>query len=582
MTKATSTQKHLYSTIVLPPQRNGQFGCSLFVTFLLSLIPYCTIGTFQFVNWDDNIYVVNRPEIQNGLTWEGIAWAFTTFSNSNWHPLTWLSYMLEIELFGLDSGVMHLTNLALHGLNTVLVGLLIQKLTESESLAIGVALFFGIHPQHVETVAWVSERKELLGVFFGLQSMVLWQEYVIGRKLRYWFMAHLLFLFSLLSKQMLITLPFLLIVLEICPLKSDAPEITWNRVFSAIRSVWCFFALTIFFTVAVFLAQSSGESIVSRHILPFWVRLANSIQSIAFYFFQTLVPVGLNPFYRHPLSNISLELTAICAAALLAGVRFLWKNRNQPGILAGALWFVGTLVPVIGIVQLGSAARADRYVYFPHIGLFLLLGSLPVIQRHQHIKTVLSALAAIAVTFSLLTYRQATIWRNGVSLWSACLVVDPDSYRGHDSLALALLADERIPEALREAEIAIQYPENAFEGTSYTTLGCAQMFSGNTSDATKNLRKAIELRPDDYRALINLGYALHDSDLMQAKQMFSRALEYDPASVEAIGNLANCEAEEGNFSRALELLQQAMEINPNEPRLKENFRLYQEAQKQLQ
>ncbi len=557
---------------------NRQFAYGLFVIFLLSVIPYCSVGTFQFVNWDDNIYVVDRPEIQNGLTMDGIAWAFTTFANSNWHPVTWLSYMLEIQLFGFDSGVMHLTNLALHGINTILVGLLIRQLTEREWLPLGVALFFGVHPQHVESVAWVSERKELLGVFFGLQSMMLWHIFIGGGKRRYWLLAHLMFLLSLLSKQMLITLPFLLIVLSVCPLKSDEFEITWKRIVIAARSAWCFFFLTVVFTVTVFMAQESGESIVSQDVLPFWFRLANSIQSVVFYILQTLVPVGLNPFYRHPLQDISLEMTAVCTAILLAAGWFVWRNRNQPGILAGALWFGGTLVPVIGLVQLGSAARADRYVYFPHIGLFLMLGSLPVLLKARYTKTVISFTAAIAVTFSVLTYRQAMIWQDGVSLWSACVRVDPDSYRGHDSLALALLAEERIPEALREAEIAIQYPENAFEGTSYTNLGCAQLFSRDTSGAIKNLRKAIELRPDDYRALINLGYALHDTDLAEAKRMFSLALEYNAVSVEALANLANCEAEDGNLTKAIELLQRARLVAPRDERLKDNLKMFQQAE----
>lgn len=548
----------------------------------LTLLAYSNVHAFQFVNWDDNVYITGRPEIQDGLTRSGVFWAFTTFQNSNWHPLTWLSYMAEIEFFGLDSGVMHLTNLALHCLNTVLVGYVVRGLTRNAWLAMGVALFFGVHPQHVEAVAWVSERKELLGVFFGLQAMLLWQQFIASGKRRFWFFAHLLFILSLLAKQMLITLPFLLVVLAVSPLRPDENQIRWRQIPQAARSLWGFFVLSLFFTTCVFLAQDSGESIVSREVMPVWMRVSNAIQSVVFYIAQTFVPVRLNPFYRHPSFEISSWLTVFCAACLMGALWFVWTNRSQPGIVAGSLWFLGTLVPVVGLVQLGSAARADRYMYFPHIGLFLLIGSLPLFHRTRYLKVTMCVVILVAVTFSWMTFQQVQIWRDGVSLWSACVRVDPDSYRGHDSLALALLVDEQIPEALRESQIAIKYPENRVEGMTYTTLGCALLFSGDTAGAIENLREAIRLTPEDYRALTNLGYALHDSDLPEAKRLFSKALKLDPGSVEAMANLANCEAEQGHFSQAIELLERAIRISPNDERLEENLKRFREAQRQQQ
>ena len=193
------------------------FYPGLLIVFCIALIPYAAVHAFEFVLWDDNVYVIERPEIQGGLTIDGIKWAFTTFENANWHPLTWLSYMLEIELFGLDSGVMHLTNLVLHGLNAVLVACVLNSITGKYGLSLGVAVLFAVHPQHVEVVAWVSERKELLCIFFGLQSMIVWQWSQISQQMLHRVVAYLLFALSLLSKQMLITLPFLLVVLAVCP-----------------------------------------------------------------------------------------------------------------------------------------------------------------------------------------------------------------------------------------------------------------------------------------------------------------------------------------------------------------------------
>ena len=561
-----------------------QYVCGLSFIVLLTLAAYARIATFQFLNWDDSAYIVQRPEIRNGFTFAGVRWAFTTFTTANWHPLTWLSYMLDIQVCGLHPGTMHLTNLVLHCCNTVLVAFVVRGLTNRSGLALGIAAFFGVHPQHVEVVAWVSERKELLGVFFGLLTMVAWQRFTSTRRKRDWLMAHVLFTLSLLSKQMLVTMPFLLIVLAACPLKAAESTATgyrdlWKRIPGAAASVWLFFLLTLVFTISVFAAQRSGGAVVSFEHLSLSIRLANAVQSTFLYLVQTFLPFGLNPFYRHPVHDVSDGLTLLSSIFLIAITLLVWAYRNRPGCMAGWLWYLGTLVPVLGLVQLGAAARADRYTYFPHIGLFLLIGSMPVFHRVKFQRIAIFAIGVTAVGFSYLTYCQSLIWHDSISLWRASLQGDPDSYRGHDLLASALLVEEQIPEALCEARIAVDYPENRVAGSTYTTLGCAQLFSGDLESAVKNLREAIRIRPDDYRALINLGYALRMTDLSESKRLFAQALEYSPMSVEAMGNLANCEAEQGNFAAAIELLRTAMKIDSENNQLKENLRTFQEAQR---
>jgi len=559
-----------------------RFRSGLLLLIITTSLPYIELHTFEFLNWDDVSYVTDRPEIRQGLTADGIGWAFSTFQNANWHPVTWLSYALEIELFGVSSAAMHVSNLILHCANTVMVACLIRRWTRSVVLPLGIALFFGIHPQHVEVVAWVSERKELLGMFFGLQSMLIWESYLKSKRRVTWFAAHGVLLMSLLSKQMLVTLPFLLVVLEVCPVRDGETKILWRCIPAAAGRVWCFFLLTFGLTVCIFAAQESGGAISTLEQLPFRFRFANAIQSTVFYLGQTFWPIRLIPFYRHPLSEISLPITVLCAVILMAGGWLVWSRRTVPGVLAGALWFLGTLVPVIGFVQIGAAARADRYMYFPHIGLFMLVGRLvlqsaPGVQRVGGLWLSGFALCLIPVTFS-----QANVWHDSVALWTECVRSDPENFLGREQLCLALLTEERVDEAQAEAERAIQYPQNQQRGGTYTVLGSALLFKGNADRATVYLRKAIELQPGDYRALINLGYAVHQTDPAESKRLFQEALKFSPINIEAMANLANCEAEEGNFLRALELLREAMEINPNEPRLKENFRLYQEAQKQLQ
>lgn len=554
-----------------------QFQGSLILIILVTLVAYARVVTFQFLNWDDGDYVVLRPEIQQGLTLNGIRWAFTTFQNANWHPLTWMSHMLDIQLFGIDSGMMHLTNLAIHCANVILVAMVVRGLTARPAFALLAAAAFAIHPQHVEVVAWVSERKELLSTFFGLFAILMWQRFSTTRCARNWCFAHGLYLLALLSKQMLVTLPCLFLVLAACPLKRGDDAIQWRQIYKTIPRLWLFFVLSIGFSICVYIAQMSGGAVVSVEALPMWMRFGNAVQSVFMYVVQTLVPIRLNPFYRyHDVSNWIGSL-ALMSISLIVITVWVWRNRCRPAALAGWLWFLGTLVPVLGFVQLSVAARADRYVYFPHIGLFILIGALPLSNSVLFKGWGKAFGAVIVVLFATASFQQSLIWSDSVSLWTACLRIDPDNYRGHDLLAQAYLREERVDDALQQAQIALQYPENKDSPYLNLTWGTALLYQGDTAGATAHLREAISLHPRNVSALINLGYALHETDLAESKALFSKARSLDPGNVEAIGNLANCEAETGNFPRAIELLREAISFSPKDARLQENKKLFEEA-----
>ncbi len=550
------------------------------MVLIATAIPYCRVCSFQFLNWDDISYITDRKEIHGGLTTRGLIWAFVTFQNGNLHALTWLSYMTEVHLFGLSSTVMHLTNLALHLANTFLVALLIRRWTTSVLLPLGVAVFFGIHPQHVEVVAWVSERKELLAVFFGLLAMFWWDSYRVAGHRRDWYFAHLLFLLSLMSKQMLVTLPMLLVVLEVCPLKDSEKDFQLNQILKAAWRVRWFFLLALAFTVGIFAAQRTGGAVVATAELPIVYRVANAVQSLIFYLAQTFVPIRLIPFYRHPFVDISFAETVFCGAILIAISGFVWSRRKQPGVVAGAVWFLGTLVPVIGLVQLGSAARADRYTYFPHIGLFMMLGRIILDLQPDVARRFAYAVASFAILLIPVTFTQASRWENSMTLWKYTGQIDPKNFRARELLALFYLSEERIDEALAEAEASMLLPENQNSGGTHTILGCALLIRGQTERAIFHLRRGLEIEPEDYRALINLGYAIRDSDLDEARRLFAKALEYSPDNVEAMANLANCEAILGNYSYAIELLEKAITLSPNEERLVENLKHFREAQRQ--
>lgn len=562
-------------------QSQTELRIGLTLAVILSLVPYLMAPGFSFVNWDDGEYVTNRTQIHHGFTWSSVSWAFSTYECANWHPMTWLSYMAETQIWGVSSTAMHSTNMALHCINTLLVGLVVYGYMRQSFAAVFCSVIFAVHPQHVEVVAWVSERKELLCITFGLCSILAWKQFRETGSYVALCISYAMFACSLLAKQMLITLPFLLLVLEACPMKQGENQISLNRAISAFKWILGFFALTGYFTWRVFQAQEDGGAISSLAVVPIWIRLCNAVQSVCLYVVQTVAPLQLSPFYTHPLEATSINLSICCALALLAATWFVWRNRSVPGVVAGSLWFLGTLVPVLGLVQLGSASRADRYTYFPHIGLFIATSSLIDIHLQRYRRFLIPAIFPVAVVLAIICSQQAQCWSNSIALWSQCLRCDPDNYLGHEMLALAYLTEDDVENGLKHSKIAIRYSRNRINGSTYTSLGCALLFSGDVQGAILNLREAIRLSPHDHRALINLGYALHDTDLAAAKQLFTEAIKYSPDNAEAIGNLANCEAEEGNLTKALELLRKAMKIAPDNEKLKENYLLYEEAEKEL-
>lgn len=554
------------------------FVPGVFLIVVLCLIVYCRVPWFEFLNWDDNVYVVRRHEIRNGVTLAGLRWAFSTFETSNWHPLVWISHMCEIQLFGVSSGVMHTVNLALHLTNAVLVACLIRRLTGSLVFALAVSAFFSLHPQHVEVVAWVSERKELLCVLFGLMTLLAWQSCRIRFRRRTWIAAHVFYALSLFSKQMLVTLPFLMVVLEFFPLNSNETSALGIRSLpKRILNKAGFFTMAFVAVAAAFAAQSSGGAIADGESLPLWLRFANAPNSIAAYIGQTFLPLHLSPFYRHPQSDVSIFQVLYSTAVLLAISVVVWIQRKQPGLVAGWLWFLGTLVPVLGIVQLGAAARADRYTYFPHIGLFLMLVAVVSRLCPRWNRIVATAFLSGLLIFSVKTYFQSAVWRNSISLWQSVLDTDADSYRAHEHLAAALLEADRLEDAITEAKHALCYPENRQSGQSDLTLGTALLKSGRPDESVEFLQNSVRLLPNDAVAAMHLGFALRDTAPAESIALFRRACALDPFNVEAIANLANIEARRGNLAAAIELYRGALKISLDDARLKDNLRIIEEA-----
>ena len=393
---------------------------------VVSLVTFSPAISCQFVNLDDSTYVVQNKSVKAGLSAGGVAWAFTTFDSANWHPLTWLSLQLDATLWRRPDGEpapagFHLTNVLLHAANAGLLFLALRGLTGCYWRSVAVALFFAVHPLRVESVAWVAERKDVLSAFFGLLALWAYAGYVRGLSTRRYLAVVIPFVLSLLAKPMLVTLPCLLLVLDWWPLARARSTSAWVRL--AIEKL-PLFVLAALSSVVTVQAQAEGGAIRTLECFTPVVRAENAVVSYAVYLGKTAWPVGLSVFYPHPVYGYdgpvgpsSTEVAGGLALLVAISVAAIIFRKRAPYLLAGWLWYVGTLVPVIGLVQVGGQAYADRYTYIPQIGVLLALcwGAADLARAWP--RTLISATAVAAAVLAVLSVGQLRVWQNSYSLW---------------------------------------------------------------------------------------------------------------------------------------------------------------------
>lgn len=490
---------------------------------LITLAVYLPAGRFAFVNLDDNDYITQNPYVTNGLTGTDIAWAFTTFHASNWHPLTWLSHMTDCELFKLNAGAHHFVNVLYHAANAALLFTLLWRLTSRLWPAAGVAMLFAWHPAHVESVAWVAERKDVLSTFFALLALLAYARSAAdgGRRTadaarvtrldsRYYWLAVLFFTLGLLAKPMLVTLPCLMLVLDWWPLKRVVggrwQAADWLRLG---REKISFFLLSVGSCVITFIAQSKGEAVVSLTRIPLHFRLENSLAAAAGYVQMLLWPSGLCAYY--PMHGQISAVKVTGAAGMLVAVTlagWYWR-RTKPYLLAGWLWFLGTLVPVIGLVQVGGQAMADRYTYIPSMGFFLALVFLAADAAAQWRvpKGVVTALMVLAGTACILaTEKQLPSWRDGETLYLRAVAVNPVNDIALIEGGMTLADEGRNAEALALYQQAEQIaPERA---VIHNNLGNLLDTLGRPAEALAEYRLAVAREPGNARLHNALGAEL--------------------------------------------------------------------------
>lgn len=543
----------------------------------LVLAVFLQAASFQFLTWDDPSYVTDNNQVRQGISLSGIAWAFTTFQAANWHPLTWLSHMLDVSLFGLDPRGHHATSIGFHLANTILLYGFLLRATGARWRSALVAGLFAVHPLHVESVAWIAERKDVLSTFFWLLTMHFYLGYARNPGLlRYLAVAAALGL-GLLAKPMLVTLPFVLLLLDVWPLQRLALRSGASGQADILRRLIVeklpLAGLVLISLILTFVAQSRGQAVVKIELIPLGDRMANALISYAAYLWQAFYPAGLSFF--HPFRENWGSATLIISVALLAAISaWVWRERAaRPVLLFGWLWYLGTLVPVIGLVQVGIQAMADRYTYVPLTGIFIAIAwSIPDPGGSSLRRTVtVSAMAIVLAALVAVAHVYAGKWRNSRDLYLHALSVAPDNYRAHEKLAVEYVkegkldqARHHILEALRVAETSklASTPENL--SVYHVTLGNIENMQGNLEKAYSEYSRALEFYPNDAVARLNQGMVLrktgqHD----RAIQAFEEALRLNPGLAGAHNNLGFSLLMTGQRDRAVEHYRHALALRPD-------------------
>ena len=562
--------------VCLPRMRwiaiRSQLGLSVLL-IALTLAVYARALRFRFVVFDDPRYVTDNFHVLSGLSLRGIRWAFSTFHDCNWIPLTWVSLMLDATLYGCWAGGFHATNLLLHIANVLLVFFCFQRATGQTGRSAFVAALFAVHPLHVESVAWITERKDVLSMFCGLVSLWAYIRYAQGRHSAWLALALGSFTCSLASKQTFVTLPFVFLLCDFWPLgrfpgapgsvREDATLRERLDIASLLVEKIPFFVVSAAFCAMALWAQSSGHSTRSLAEIPLSIRALNAVSAYGLYLEKGLLPFGLAIFYPHPGLRIEWAAVALSVTVLTAITVFaITTVRRWPFVLMGWLWFLGTLVPMIGLVQVGLQQRADRYVYLPNLGLYIAIAWLvpaivtaPVARRR-----VLPAVAgAVVAVYATIAFAQVGQWRDGIVLMRHALAVTEDNSFAHTVLGDAFLAESRVDEALEQYRQTIVLAPK--DPNSHVTLGVVLHGLKRFEGAADEFRAALEI--DDRCAAAHTGLAAArwgQRRYVEARGEFLRSLEIDPNNAGAYSGLAILCRTLGEIEQSIAYAERALEL----------------------
>jgi tetratricopeptide (TPR) repeat protein len=521
---------------------------------------------YGFINYDDDRYVFENPQVVQGLNLKGIEWAFTHSVLANWHPLTMMSHMLDCQFYGLHAGGHHLTNLLLHAATAILLFLILRRMTAALWSSAFVAALFAIHPLRVESVAWVAERKDVLsGLFFMLTlgAYVRFVEKSIARSPKfkvYYGLTLFFFALGLMCKPMLVTVPFVLLLLDYWPLNrlgavGDRLSIARTLITEKIPLI----AFSIAMCMVTFLVQPQDKGI------PFFLRIGNAFVSYVAYCRQMFYPAGLAVFYPYPIHGLPMGkiLLALMLLVVVSTGAFCWRQKH-PHFLMGWLWYLGMLVPVIGLVQVGGQARADRYTYLPQIGLYIFLTwtVVELTAGWRSRRWMLGGGATVVLAVLITCARaQTAYWRDDKSLWAHTLACTSDNSIAHNKLGNALLQHGQLDEAIAQLQMALAInPDSA--GPHYG-LGNAFFQRGQLDEAIAHYQKALTIDPDNADNHNNLGNAFfQQGQLDKAIASYKKALTITPLDAKVHNNLGIAFRQQGRLEDAIAQFEKAREINP--------------------
>jgi len=478
------------------------FACIVLVVFIL----YSPVSSFTFLNFDDDVYISANPHVISGITRENITWAFSETRGGHWHPLTWVGHMANVTLFGLDPGKHHIVNAIIHAINAGLVFLIVIQFSQAFGLAIFAALIFGCHPMRLESVAWLSELKDVLSMFFALLTILFYAKYFGRPGIWRYLLVALTFCLGLLCKPTILTLPVLLLLLDYWPLNRIGPSITTRkRVIHCILEKLPLLALSFTIIAITSYAQSSEGSVVSFQTIPLSDRISGAMVSYLAYTSKLFLPLGLGIFY--PIQTYSPGVGTGAFLGLMAISWLLTNNfRGTPSLAVGWLWFLIALSPVIGLIQFGGQAYADRWSYLPHFGLILGLAYWAKDKFMNWPKVRVSGCCCAVLACFCLTHNQLPNWKDSISIFSHTLDVSPNNFMAHTNLGSALDQSGDLDKAAPHYEEAYRlnptYPE------AINNLGILRARTGRLREAVELFQKALKIRPNFSVAQANLDLAL--------------------------------------------------------------------------
>ena len=561
--------------------------CIFLVVSILAV--YWQVQDHEFINYDDDSYITENEHVQLGLTGESIVWTFTTPYASNWHPMTWLSHMLDYELYGDHPRGHLLTNVLLHITNTLLLFMVLLRLTGAIWQSAFVAVLFALHPLNVGSVAWAAERKNVLSTFFWLLTMWVYISYVNNPSIKKYLWLALFFALGLMSKPMLVTLPFVLLLLDYWPLRRWNIQNTNGSIEQTTNSVPLsrlilekipLLLLVIGSIITTLIAQQMSGAVKSLDVFSLKERFINALISYLSYLQKMVLPSNLSVFYPYPEGSLPVWKGVLCGMVLV-GITILAvkRIRKAPYFMVGWFWYLGTLVPVIGIVQVGAQAMADRYAYVPLIGIFIILawGISGLLEKWDKRKKVLPIAAGVVILILMVvSWVQASHWKNSITLFKHSISVTENQYPSlavvYNNLGQALAKKGNIGAAITHYKTAIKLDPNLVK--AYVNLGAILSKTSRFEEAKTYYKEAIRVNPNSHTAYYNLANTLsRQGDMEKAITHYKTAIKINPIYLQAHVNLGTLLAQQGSLKEAINYFQEALRLKPDLIMVRKNLEM---------